>query len=638
MNKAYGLKLAGLVLFASAISVSFALQASDTPHSKDNASVKYSPYAGNDFPMRPLFGDTHLHTSQSFDAIPFGTLIGPEEAYRFARGEEVTSSTGVAAKLSRPLDFLVVADHAESMGVLGEIKSGNPSLMDNERIKNWHDLLLKGGVDAMEVYYDFVAAVGGKGTPLPPELTNREMKSAAWKRNVDYAEAYNDPGRFTALIGYEWSSNAGGNNLHRVVIYRGGAELTRDTLPFSSLTSSNPEDLWQALITYEKNSGGQVLAIPHNGNLSNGTMFPLINPVSGAAITKEYAQIRNRLEPIHEVTQIKGDAETHPVLSPNDEFADYETWDKGNLDLSVDKTDDMLPYEYGRSALKLGLEVEEKLGVNPFKIGFIGSTDAHTGLAAVEEENFFGKLPHVEPNSHRATGIVAKFGDKAYMGAEMTASGYAAVWATENTREAIWDAMMRREVYATTGPRMTVRFFGGWDFNPQEGNIRHIATTGYARGVPMGGDLTAAPQGKAPTFLVSALKDVIGANIDRIQIVKGWLDEDGKSQERVYDVAVSDGRKINHNGRCDTPVGSTVNIENATWVNSIGESELSTVWIDPDFDPSTRAFYYVRVLEIPTPRWSTYDAARYGITLIEGTPLTTQERAYTSPIWYTPKS
>jgi len=405
------------VVLASAILVSAASQASDASHLQEGASVKYSvkysPYAGNSFPARPLFGDTHLHTSQSFDAIPFGTLLGPDEAYRFARGETVVSSTGVPAKLSRPLDFLVVGDHAESMGIMGEVKAGKPSLMKNERVKKWNKLLNKGGADAMEVYYAFVAALGGTGEALPPELTSKTMATAIWNKNIDSAEAYNEPGRFTALIGYEWSSNVGGNNLHRIVVYRDGGELARKTLPYSSLDSSNPEDLWKALSAYEADTGGKILAIPHNGNLSNGTMFPLINPVTGSAITREYADIRNGLEPIYEITQIKGDSETHPVLSPYDEFADYETWDKGNLDLSVDKTEDMLPYEYGRSALKLGLEVNEKLGVNPFKIGFIGSTDAHTGLAAVEEENFFGKLPHVEPNSHRATGVVAKFGDKA---------------------------------------------------------------------------------------------------------------------------------------------------------------------------------------------------------------------------------
>jgi hypothetical protein len=600
------------------------------------AAPAYSPYAGKSYPMRPLFGDTHLHTSQSFDAIAFGTFTGPEEAYQFARGEEIMSSTGVPARLARPLDFLVVADHAENMGTLGEVKAGNPAVMGDERVQKWHSWLKKGGDDAMNVYYEIMASIGGTGDPMPSVLTDEKMTLSIWEKNVDAAESYNQPGKFTTLIGYEWSSNTAGNNLHRVVIYRDGPERTRDILPYSSLMSDNPEDLWKSLSEYEQKTGGQVLAIPHNGNLSNGIMFPLINPVTGSDITKEYAELRNKIERLYEITQIKGDGEAHPTLSPNDEFADYETWDKGNLDLSTDKTDDMLPHEYGRSGLKLGLEVESKLGVNPFKFGVIGSTDAHTGIAGVEEDNFFGKLPHMEPSDHRTTHPIAKFGDKEYAGWEMTSSGYAAVWATENTREAIWDAMDRREVYATTGPRMTVRFFGGWDFEADDSKNRTIAKTGYAKGVPMGGDMKAAPEGKTPTFLVAALRDAIGANLDRVQIVKGWLDKEGKSQERVYDIAVSDGRKINSKGRCKKPVGSTVDVKNATWTNTIGESELVTVWSDPDFDSTQRAFYYVRVIEIPTPRWTAYDAKRFSISVPKEAPMTTQERAYTSPIWYTP--
>ncbi len=596
----------------------------------------FSPYVGRQFPTRPLFGDTHLHTSQSFDAISFGTLVGPEDAYRFARGEEVKSSTGLRARLSRPLDFLVVADHAENMGTMGEVLAGNPAIMGDPRVRKWHEWLKKGGEDAMNVYYEIVAAVGGTGEPLPDALTNEDMTRSIWEKNIEAAEAFNDPGRFTAFIGYEWSSNKGGNNLHRVVVYRDDAELARQTLPFSSLVSDNPEDLWKALDAYEQKTGGRVLAIPHNGNLSNGLMFPLINPETGRRITKEYAGARSKFEPLYEITQMKGDGEAHPTLSPNDEFADYETWDNGNLNLSVAKTDDMLQYEYARSALSLGLQVESKLGANPFKFGVIGSTDSHTGLAAVEEENFFGKLPHMEPSDHRMTHALAKFGDNAIMGGEMAASGYAAVWATENTRRAIWEAMKRREVYATTGPRMVVRFFGGWDFEPEDANTRMPARAGYSKGVPMGGDLTDAPQGKSPSFLVAALKDPIGANLDRLQIVKGWLDQSGKPNERVYDVAVSDDRAIDTDGRCKTPVGNTVDVRSATWTNTIGSGELITVWVDPDFDPSQRAFYYVRAIEIPTPRWAAYDALRFGIPIPKDVQATTQERAYTSAIWYTP--
>ena len=595
----------------------------------------YSPYAGNTFPTRPLFGDTHLHTSQSFDAISFGNSLGPEEAYQFARGREVISSTGQRARLSRPLDFLVVADHAENMGTMGEIKAGNPALMQDPELKRWNQMLAAGGEQAMNVYYEIMAGVGGAGKPLPAALRSEELTRSVWQKNVQAAEQNNVPGSFTALIGYEWSSNTGGNNLHRVVVFRDGAEKTEQIVPFSSFESDNPEDLWKALQNYETKTGGSVLAIPHNGNLSNGLMFPLINPVGGKPLTAEYARTRASLEPLMEVTQMKGDGETHPSLSPNDEFANFERWDDGNLDLSVAKTPEMLEFEYARSALKNGLKLEAQLGVNPYKYGMIGSTDAHTSLSAVEENNFFGKLPHHEPSAGRATHPLAKFGDKVVMGWEVVSSGYAAVWATENTREAIFDAMKRKEVYATTGPRMLVRFFGGFDFVDADANTRSPAVAGYTKGVPMGGDLPPAPAGKTPTFLVAALKDPIGANLDRYQIVKGWMDAAGDLQEKVYDVVWSGDRKPGADGKLP-PVGNTVDVPNATWTNTIGAPELITVWKDPDFDPTQRAFYYGRVIEIPTPRWTAYDAKYFGVTMPPEIPMVTQERGYTSPIWYNP--
>ncbi|MDW9368847.1 DUF3604 domain-containing protein [Sinorhizobium meliloti] len=596
----------------------------------------YSPYAGKTFPMRPLFGDTHLHTSQSFDAIAFGNFIGPEEAYRLARGEEVISSTGQRVRLSRPLDFLAVADHAENMGTMGEIKAGNAVLMGDPQLKRWNEMLVAGGEQAMNVYYEIVASIGGSGTPLPAALASEKIVRSVWQKNIQAAEDNYRPGTFTTLIGYEWSSNTGGNNLHRVVIFRDGAQKVEQILPFSSLQSDNPEDLWKALQNYEATTGGGVLAIPHNGNLSNGLMYPLVNPVGGQPITAEYARTRASLEPLMEVTQTKGDGETHPSLSPNDEFADFERWDLGNLDLSVAKTPEMLQFEYARSALKNGLKLESELGVNPYKYGMIASTDAHTSLPAVEENNFFGKFPHHEPSPDRAMHPVAKFGDKAVMGWEVVSSGYAAVWATENTREAIFDAMERKEVYATTGPRMLVRFFGGWDFVDADAKTRNPAVTGYAKGVPMGGDLPPAPAGKSPTFLVAALKDPIGANLDRYQIVKGWMDAGGELHEKVYDVAWSGDRKPGADGKLPA-VGNTVDVANATWTNTIGAPELAAFWTDPDFDPAERAFYYARVIEIPTPRWTAYDAKYFGVTMPPEVPMSIQERAYTSPIWYSPK-
>jgi hypothetical protein len=382
-----------------------------------------------------------------------------------------------------------------------------------------------------------------------------------------------------------------------------------------------------------------VLAIAHNGNMSNGIMFPVeTNPATGEPLTDGYVERRARWEPVYEVTQIKGDGEAHPFLSPTDEFADHETLELGNLNLTVVKEDWMLKHEYAREALKQGLKLEADLGTNPYKFGMVGSTDTHTALSAAEEENYIGKHAGTEPSPERWDHPMAKFAGRQYEGWSMSSSGYAAVWATENTRAALWDAMMRKEVYATTGPRILIRFFGGWDFQPDDALRRLPAEIGYTKGVPMGGDLFDAPAGKAPTFLMAALKDPYSGNLDRMQIVKGWVDANGESHEKVYDVAWSDSdrRSPGADGKLP-PVGNTVNIANATWTNTIGDPELFTVWEDPDFDPSVRAFYYARVIEIPTPRWTAYDAYRYGLTLPDEVPVTIQERGYTSPIWYTPR-
>ena len=595
----------------------------------------YSPWVDQNFPQRPFFGDTHLHTRQSFDAISFGTALGPEEAYRFARGEEVTSSTGVRGKLSRPLDFLVVADHAENMGTMGAVKDGLPEVMTDETVREWNKNLKAGGDEAMKPYYAILKLVG-ENKPMPEVLANKRLTQSIWKKNNAAAEKYNEPGRFTAFIGYEWSSNTGGNNLHRVVMYRDGADKGNQMIPFSSFVSDNPEDLWKWMAKYEEKTGGQLLAIPHNGNMSNGRMYQ-DTQFDGSPITREWAEARATYEPLIEATQMKGDGEAHPFLSPNDEFADYETWDQGNLNLSVPKENKMLKYEYARSALKLGLEIEKQVGVNPYQFGMISSSDAHTGMAALAEDNFFSKLPHLEPSDHRTKDTLLKFGDKEYKGTDINAAGYAAVWAIENTREAIFDAMRRRETYATTGPRMAVRLFGGWDFEAKDAHTRRPAIEGYKRGVPMGGELSKAPKGKAPTFLVAALKDAIGANLDRYQIVKGWMDSKGELHEKVYDVAWGGDRKPDSNGKLP-PVGNTVDVEEATYSNTIGATELIAVWKDPDFDPKERAFYYGRVIEIPTPRWTAYDAKHYKLKLDKDVNMVTQERAYTSPIWYTPKS
>jgi hypothetical protein len=568
----------------------------------------------------------------SLDAS-FLTTLGPEEAYRFARGEEVVSATGQHARLSRPLDFLVVADHSEAFGMTGEIRKSNPLLLADPTVKRWHDMLKEGGATAFKAAIEAVSALSAN--KIPAVMKNPKVMRPIWRHYAATSDKYNEPGKFTAFIGYEWTSNNKGNNLHRVVIFRDGADKAGQALPLSALDSENPEDLWKALQAYEDKTGGQVLAIAHNGNLSNGRMFGLLD-FRGNPLTRKYAETRARWEPLYEVTQIKGDGEAHKFLSPNDEFAGYEIWEKGNLDLSELKKPEMLQYEYARSGLKIGLKLERELGVNPYKYGMIGSTDSHTALATAEEENFFGKHGGKEPSAHRWSKAVMDFGPgRQIMGWEQAASGYAAVWATENTREALFDAMERKEAYATTGPRMIVRFFGGWEFELKDAKTRNPAEAGYAKGVPMGGDLRQAPAGKAPTFLVAALKDLIGANLDRIQIIKGWMDQRGELKEKVYDVAWSDGRKPGADGKLPS-VGHTVDAASATWTNTIGDPELITVWKDPDFDPALRAFYYARVIEIPTPRWTAYDAKRFGIKMDPKVPMATQERAYTSPIWYTP--
>jgi hypothetical protein len=392
------------------------------------------------------------------------------------------------------------------------------------------------------------------------------------------------------------------------------------------------------LAAYEKDTGGEALAIPHNGNVSGGLMFADVDFV-GKPITKEYASTRARWEPIVEVTQQKGDGETHPYLSPEDEFADFGRWDKLNLNGVLAHENQMFQYEYARRALERGLQFEDKLGVNPFKFGMIGSTDSHVGIPAVEEDNYFGKVSLYEPNPHRWDHVVSEYPkdpNVKVVGWEMLSSGYAGVWATDNTREAIFDAMRRKEVYATTGARMTVRFFGGWGFQPQDANTRMPAAVGYEKGVPMGGDLRNAPDGAAPSFLVAAMKDPFSGNLDRIQIVKGSLGADGRIEEKVYDVAWSGDRKPDPATGKLPSVGDTVDVANATWTNTIGSPELIAVWKDPSFDPKRRAFYYARVIEIPTPRWTAYDAKRFGIQMAKEVPMTTTERAYTSPIWYTP--
>ena len=631
-TRALNICVLNLLIFSQ---VAFAQDAVPTIDDVARAFEKqeFSPYAGRSFPTRVLWGDTHTHTAVSVDA---GTMnrVGQEDAYRFARGEEITTTGGLRAKLSRPLDFLVISDHAEMYGLMPQLLAGDPGILATEQGGRWYRELKSGDRD--RIFATAMEIVASLQQPDPPFRSDALVRDA-WHEYTALADRYNEPGRFSAIIGYEYTTR-GGFNLHRNVLFRGDSTVANQTVPYSQFDSQNPEDLWEALVEFEDRTGADVLAIPHNGNLSNGLMFS-VETNAERPLTRELAALRASLEPVIEATQIKGDSEAHPFLSPDDEFADYETWDDANLDGTEVKKPEMLQYEYARSALKTGLTLEKKLGVNPFKFGMIGSTDAHTSLPAVEEENFFGKHSGVEPEPHRWEHVVIESPmdpNLTVYGWQQAASGYAAVWATENTREDIFDAIARKEVYATTGSRIMARFFGGWEFAGEDAMSRLPAEIGYDKGVPMGGDLRAAPEGSAaPNFLVYAMKDTYSGNLDRIQIIKGWMDGRGETHEKVYDVVWSGERDQGADGKLPA-VGNTVDVENATWTNTIGATELITVWIDPDFDPEQSAFYYARVIEIPTPRWTAYEAKRFGVEMPDNVPMSTQERAYTSPIWYSP--
>jgi hypothetical protein len=592
----------------------------------------YSPYAGRSFPSRPLWGEIHLHTSWSPDAVAAGTRVGPDEALQYAKGAEITSSTGQKVKLSRPYDFMMVADHSDSLGVMSGVLAGDPKLLADPTLKKWNKGMTAGGEAATAVVMEMIT-MQGEGT-LPEAVTDKDVQLDMWQKMTEIVEGHNDPGTFTALIGYEWTSNyGGGNNLHRNVVYRDGKDKADMVRPLTTYDTDIPNEFWNWMAMYEEKTGGRVLAVPHNGNLSNGLMFATKTP-DGKPIDADWVEARARWEPLVEVTQSKGTSEQHPSLSPADEFADFEIWDKGNLNV-VPKKPGMIEFEYAREALKRGLKLEDKFGTNPFKFGMLGSTDDHTGISSAEENNYFGKFPASEPGPERSTGNAFNFEGRTVKDWQLGASGLTAVWAQENTRASIWDAMKRKEVYGTTGPRMFVRFFGGWEFVEEDALGRNPGTVGYGKGVPMGGDLLPAPEGaKAPSFLVGALKDPLSGNLDRIQIIKGWVDADGETHEKIYDAVWAGNREPDADGKLP-PVGDTVDLKKATWVNSIGASELITVWTDPDFDPALDAFYYARVLEIPTPRWTAYDAAYFEDSNFSAdTTMKVIERAYTSPIWY----
>jgi hypothetical protein len=573
------------------------------------------------------FGDVHVHTGWSFDAFTNGSKTTPTDAYAWAQGKEITNS-GIGGKIQvqTPLDFYMVADHAEFMGVFNQMGNPDSPLSKTELAK---------GVNSPDPNVRMQTFAGvlrdmsaGK---IDPMLSDPALARSVWAEIVKAADANYQPGKFTTFAGFEWTSNPQKRNLHRVVVFRDTAHLPDMVL--SALESEDPETLWKWMDDL-RTRGATLLAIPHNGNASDGRMFETVK-FDGQPIDAAYNRTRAANEPLYEITQIKGTSETHPDLSPNDEFAGFEQWD---YTLSADaERPTHRRGSFARQALLDGLSQEAIGNGNPFKYGFIGDTDTHNAAGSNEEFNYTGKFAFENDPGHRLNGMQGQPEGQIQQVREFSSGGLAGVWAEENTRESIFDAMQRKETFGTTGTMIKVRFFGGWDFTGDDLKGSGAVRSGYARGVAMGGDLK-APAGKAPSFIVMASKDPKSGNLDRIQIIKGWLDSSGKQHEQVYDVAWSGDRTPDAKSSKLPPVGDTVDAATAEYSNTIGAAELSTVWTDPDFDASQRAFYYVRVLEIPTPRWSTRDAVRLGIPVPKGLPVSIQERAWTSPIWYTPST
>ena len=585
--------------------------------------------AGRPTQTHLYWGDVHLHSNYSLDAYATGNkTVTPDDAYRFARGIPI-QAPGVDTKfqIRRPLDFLAVTDHAEMMGLQVELDARDPKLLATP----WGQKMLAVHLDPKG---NVMRASGGALAPDSPErkemlsqIFSPELRQATWAAEVAAAERNNVPGKFTTLFGWEWSAMPGGKNLHRIVIADATAEQAKQFYPLSNVESQRPEDLWKFLEKTKARTGIDFVAIPHNSNASGGLMFQMVDS-DGRPLTAQYARTRSTWEPLMEVTQTKGTSEVRPELAPDDEFAEFEIRRK----LLIGTPEPPNGADYARSALLRGLKVQRRTGVNPYKFGMIGSTDNHTGMSTVQESDFHGKLAMDE----ELTQHYKPSKPVIFPAWEMSASGRAAVWATENSRKAIFAAFKRKEVYATTGTRIALRFFGGFSFQPADAKAKDIAAVGYRKGVPMGADLTNAPKGKAPSFLIYAVKDPLSGNLDRIQVVKGWIDPAGDTHQHVYDVAWSGNRKPGPGGKVPA-VGNTVDIKTATWTNTIGATQLATVWRDPDFKPRQTAFYYVRVLEIPTPRQSLYDAVALKIDVKEThQPATIQERAFSSPIWYAP--
>jgi hypothetical protein len=597
----------------------------------------YLPDANRKYPERVLWGDEHVHTAWSADAGLAGSTWGPEEAVRFVRGEAIKAVNGEMAQLHRPYDWIAVTDHSDGMGTINELNAGNPEMMKDPVAKRWYDMMMAGPEQGINAKREAINAQA-TGT-LPKTMMDPKWMISAWEKTIEIMEKYNEPGKFTAFIGYEWTSNGEeGQNLHRNVIFRDGADKTRAHPPLTTFQAmvpgrkgTDPESLWKWMADWETKTGGKALAIPHNGNMSNGWMFREAR-YDGSPMTADWAAQRQRWEPLYEIFQYKGTGEQHPSLAPLDEFADFGIWDTADLNANLKKPGDVKT-EYWREANKTGLNLQGTLGSNPFKYGAAAGTDTHTGLSTgAEEDNFWGKFVQNEPGPGRWNQAYKKEGSSIRRDWTLMASGITGVWATSNTREGIWDAMKRKETYASSGPRITVRFFGGFDL-PANVAAGDLVATGYAKGVPMGGDLKGS--GKAPTFLVAAMKDPMGANLDRVQIIKGWVDSAGQTHEKIIEVKWGGDRKPDARGKLP-PIGNTVDLKTAKYTNNIGAATLVGSFTDTEFDPKDRSFYYVRVIEIPTPRWTLYDSVKYKVRMDAKVPMIQQERAVTSPIWYTP--
>ena len=573
-----------------------------------------------------FWGDTHLHTSYSLDAYLLGNKSAdPDTAYRFAKGLPVVHPGHRGrVRIDRPLDFLVVTDHAEFLGVFAEIEKGNPDLMKFEAGRDINAGLKAGRQD--EIFSDIINSVAnGLADARIVQLNSPVIRQSIWSRMVDFADAHYEPGTFTSFAGWEWSSMPNSVNLHRIVFTPDGGEKAKKYLPFSSIQSDKPRDLWAWMEETSKAYDTDFVAIGHNMNLSLGRFFPEVDE-RGNPVDRSYAEARARWEPVEEVIQYKGDSETHPVLSPLDEFAGFEKYE--NLLGPTKLEDGTISIKatpaigaFMRPALKRGLELESKIGINPYKFGVIGASDSHTSLVSVEEENFHGKYASdsTPETKHKKTVPTS-------VGWDAAAQGLSAVWAEENTREGITAAFRRREVYATSGPRIGLRVFGGWNFTSYDARKSDFAAVGYQKGVPMGGELNGDTKTKKLTLLIQAAKDPIGNDLERVQVVKGWLDSKGVSQEKIYDVRKANIKTAN----VDLAAGRTT--------HEGGVAQFTLAWQDPDFDPAQNAFYYVRVLEMPTYRHTLLDAIA-----LEAEPEITKhetiirERAYSSPIWYNAK-